>query len=151
MKKFGKRLSIMLLLGMLTFAAACGTDRKDKNEADMAGSSAAESLPQRETGGENTAADTEAFDGDETNDRNNSVTDPNGTDSNVTDPNGMDSNGTDSVADDVMDAGKDVIDGAGNIVEDAVDGAADAAKDLTDGAANAGKDAANAVSDAAGR
>lgn len=141
MKKFGKRLSIMLLLGMLTFAAACGTDRKDKNEADMAGSSAAESLPQRETSGENTAADTEAFDGDETNDRNNSVTDPNG----------MDSNGTDSVADDVMDAGKDVIDGAGNIVEDAVDGAADAAKDLTDGAANAGKDAANAVSDAAGR
>ena len=144
MKKSGKRLSIMLLLGMLTFAAACGTDRKDKNEADMAGSSAADSLPQRETGGENTAADTEAFDGDETNDRNNSVTDPNGTDSNVTDPNGMDSNGTDSVAD-------DVIDGAGNIVEDAVDGAADAAKDLTDGAANAGKDAANAVSDAAGR
>lgn len=134
----------MLLLGMLTFAAACGTDRKDKNEADMAGSSAAESLPQRETGGENTAADTEAFDGDETNDGNNSVTDPNGTDSNATDPNGMDSNGTDSVADDVMDA-------AGNIVEDAVDGAADAAKDLTDGAANAGKDAANAVSDAAGR
>lgn len=144
MKKSGKRLSIMLLLGMLTFAAACGTDRKDKNEADMAGSSAAESLPQRETGGENTAADTEAFDGDETNDGNNSVTDPNGTDSNATDPNGMDSNGTDSVADDVMDA-------AGNIVEDAVDGAADAAKDLTDGAANAGKDAANAVSDAAGR
>lgn len=146
----------MLLLGMLTFAAACGTSGKDKNEADMAGSSAAESLPQRETGGENTVADTEAFDGDKTSDRNNSVTDPDGTDAADGDrtDTGNDAGGHDrtgGVADDVMDAGKDVIDGAGNIVEDAAEGAADAARDLTDGAVNAGKDAKNAVSDAAGR
>lgn len=141
MKKIGKRLAVMFLLGMLTFTAACGTSKKEKNEADMAGSSAAESFPQKETDRENT----EAFDGDKANDRNNSVTDPDGTDaSRVHD-------GTDSAADDIMDAGKDMIDGAGNMVEDAAEGAADAAKDLTNGAADAVKDAGNAVSDAADR
>ena len=141
MKKIGKRLAVMLLLGMLTFTAACGTSKKDKNEADMAGSSAAESFPQKEKDRENT----EAFDGDKANDRNNSVTDPDGTDAaGVLD-------GTDSAADDIMDAGKDMIDGAGNMVEDAADGAADAVEGLTNGAADAVKDAGNAVSDAADR
>ena len=35
MKKMGKRLAVMLLLGMLTFTAACGTSKKDRNEADI--------------------------------------------------------------------------------------------------------------------
>lgn len=158
MKKFGKQLAVSLLLGMLMLAAACGTSKKDKNEADMAGSSAAESFPQKETDRENT----EAFDGDKTNNLNNSVTDPEGTDAaGGTQPDGGITaetgdiagthDGTDSAADNIMDAGRDVIDGAGNMVEDAVHGAADAVKDLTNGAADAGRDAGNAVSDAAGR
>lgn len=160
MKKLGKLFPMFLLSCTLTFAAGCGTDRKNDQD-DMANNNAATESAGGQVDGNDTQMGTEAFDGTGTDDRypgtaddsenaaENGIT--NGTDNSLA--NNGTTNGTGNAADRTDNTVGNAADNAGNAVGNAADDAGNAIGNVADDVGNAAgniiDDAGEAVGDVA--
>ena len=140
MKKLQKVVPLFLLMCLFSLAAGCGSDKDKTDPEDMAGNTVTESRPNDGSmaNGNDTASETEAFDGSKTDEGslNNSVTDPTANEmeesaSTATDTGNAMEDAADTAGDLAKDAGN-AIDDAGHAVKDAVDDVGNGVRDIAD-------------------